>query len=123
MTREMMLWGLILFSVACVAVVWKSQDAASPGAVLTVVEQWVSIENEDLPTSPDSGRCPKAIYLSRGDQVRLVFDPVYEVSVDGDGHPIRMQTPFSHQGLSGSVPRNALSRGEVTGAAQLEPRE
>jgi len=31
MTRENMLWGPIVLSVSCVAIVWKSQDAASPG--------------------------------------------------------------------------------------------
>lgn len=131
MKREMMLWGMLVLCVLCVGIVWNSHDSTRPGVVLTVVEQRVSVENEDLPTSPGAGPYPKAIYLSLGDQVRLVFDPIYEYSVDREGRPIRTRTPFRkveidiltgpHQGLSGFVPRNALSRREATSISQNEP--
>ena len=120
MKREMMLWGLIIMAVASVVILWQSQDEMSPGAILIVAEPRVTLENEELPTSPAPGQFPEPIYLNAGEEVRLIFDPVYEYSVDAQGRPIKTRTPFRkveveiltgpHEGSSGFVPRNSLSR-------------
>jgi hypothetical protein len=119
MKRDILLWSLTVISVVAVVITWKSQDEMSSGAILTVVESKVPIENEELPTSPDLGQIPMAMYLNTGDRVRLIYDPGHEYSVDRDGRPIRTRTPFRkveveiltgpHAGYIGYVPRNSLS--------------
>ena len=120
MHRNVILAVLIGVVLCGVFLMKRIEDDTSPGAVLSVIENRVPVENENLPTSPGDGKFPAAIYLNAGDKVRVLFDPVYEYSVDGEGRPIRTRTPFRkveieilsgpHEGLSGFVPRGTLAR-------------
>ena len=120
MRRMIYLWSMVVMLVTGGVIMFHSDDNQSAGTIMTVEEQRVPVENEDLPTSPDSSQFPIPMYLNTGDEVMLLYDPGYEYSVDGQGRLIRTRTPFrkveveilsgSHKGSIGFVPRNSLSR-------------
>lgn len=115
--------GFCIITLVLMIIMITYREDTATGSVLFILHNKVPIENENLPTSPDTSDYPKSMYLNKGDKVRIIHDPLYEYSVDKNNVQIRTKTPFRkveveiltgpYKGTIGYVERINMSKNET----------
>lgn len=103
---------LLLITVLMFGIQVRMSSAAKPGTVLYVADNQSALFYENLFVSIG--------HLSKGDKVKLLFDPGHEESIDDFGKPLKIETPHRrvevhvltgvHEGKSGWVSLINLSK-------------